>query len=84
MDTDQAFLQRSLNKGIKLFNENKLAEAEQCFKDLQNKKKTCEKCFAVCSCNNVLVLDTKLGRFRTGKLCASCSSLYASKQPIKL
>ena len=40
MDTDQVFLQRSLNKGIKLFNENKLAEAEQCFKDLQNKKKT--------------------------------------------
>ena len=40
MDTDQAFLQRSLNKGIKLFNENKLAEAEQCFRDLQNKKKT--------------------------------------------
>ena len=40
MDTDQAFLQRSLNKGIRLFNENKLAEAEQCFKDLKNKKKT--------------------------------------------
>ena len=39
MATDQVFLQRSLNKGIKLFNENKLAEAEQCFKDLQNKKK---------------------------------------------
>ena len=61
-----------------------LSPVLNCGMCLQNKKKTCEKCFAVCACNNVLVLDTKLGRFRTGKLCASCSSLYASKQPIKL
>ena len=40
MDTDQIFLQKRLDKGIKLFNENKLAEAEQCFQDLQSKKKT--------------------------------------------
>ncbi len=40
MDTDQVFLQKRLDKGIKLFNENKLAEAEQCFQDLQSKKKT--------------------------------------------
>ena len=40
MDTDQVFLQKRLNSGIKLFNENKIDEAEQCFEYLQGEKKT--------------------------------------------
>ncbi len=39
MNSDQAFLQKQLNSGIKLFNENKIDEAEQCFKYLQSEKK---------------------------------------------
>ena len=40
MDTNQVFLQKKLNSGIKLFNENKIEEAEQCFRYLQSEKKT--------------------------------------------
>ena len=40
MDTDQSFLQKKLNSGIKLFNENKINQAEKCFKYLLGEKKT--------------------------------------------
>lgn len=65
----------------KCFQQNNILNCGMC---LQNQKKTCEKCLSVTACNNILALDRKHGRFRRGHLCASCTSIHASMQPIML
>ncbi len=49
-----------------------------------HQKQRCEKCFTTSSCNDILALDTKIGRFRKAKLCVSCIAVHANMQPIIL
>lgn len=55
-----------------------------CSMCMHHQKKTCEKCCTLTTCNRILVLDTKVGRFRKGNLCVACTGIHASAQPIVL
>lgn len=49
-----------------------------------HQKKKCEKCSMLVTCNDILALDRKIGRFRKASLCISCTAVHATLQPIIL
>lgn len=49
---------------------------------IKSNKKCCEKCSNNIICNEILALDTKIGRFRIAFLCQNCTTIYAQVQPI--
>lgn len=49
-----------------------------------HQKKKCEKCSMLVTCNDILALDRRIGRFRKANLCINCTAVHATAQPIIL